>query len=69
MRPLVVKLTAGADEPERVSQAFTVAATALASGSATSLWLTGRRPARLPWRGWRRSDSNMPRTWPISATL
>ncbi len=41
MRPLVVKLTAGADEPERVSQAFTVAATALASGSPTSLWLTG----------------------------
>lgn len=41
MRPLVVKCTAGADDPERCSQAFTVAATALASGAVVSLWLTG----------------------------
>lgn len=40
-RSLVVKCTAGSDEPERCSQAFTVAATALASGVAVSLWLTG----------------------------
>ena len=40
-RPLVVKCTAGADEPERCSQAFTVAATALAAGASVSLWLTG----------------------------
>lgn len=40
-RPLVVKCTAGADEPERCSQAFTVAATALAAGAPVSLWLTG----------------------------
>jgi len=38
---LVVKVTAGADAPERCSQAFTVAATALASGTDVSLWLTG----------------------------
>ncbi len=38
---LVVKVTAGADAPERCSQAFTVAATALTAGSAVSLWLTG----------------------------
>ena len=38
---LVVKATAGADSPERCSQAFTVAATAAASGVSTSLWLTG----------------------------
>jgi predicted peroxiredoxin len=38
---LVVKCTAGADEPERCSQAFTVAATALAAGAEVSLWLTG----------------------------
>ena len=38
---LVVKVTAGADAPERCSQAFTVAATAVASGVPTSLWLTG----------------------------
>lgn len=38
---LVVKVTAGDDAPERCSQAFTVAATALASGRDVSLWLTG----------------------------
>ena len=38
---LVVKVTAGADAPERCSQAFTVAATAAVSGVAVSLWLTG----------------------------
>lgn len=40
-RSLVVKLTAGAEEPERANQAFTVASTAAASGVPTSLWLTG----------------------------
>lgn len=40
-RTLVVKATAGTDAAERCSQAFTVAATAAASGIATSLWLTG----------------------------
>lgn len=40
-RSLVVKLTAGVDEPERCSQAFTVAASAAASGVPVSLWLTG----------------------------
>ncbi|NDL58415.1 DsrE family protein [Phytoactinopolyspora mesophila] len=38
---LVVKVTAGADAPERCSQAFTVASTALANGADVSLWLTG----------------------------
>jgi predicted peroxiredoxin len=38
---LIVKLTAGADAPERCSQAFTVAATAVAAGVDVSLWLTG----------------------------
>lgn len=38
---LVVKVTAGTDAPERCSQAFTVAATALAAGTEVSLWLTG----------------------------
>ncbi|MCU1693562.1 MAG: hypothetical protein JWM64_2653 [Frankiales bacterium] len=40
-RSLVVKATAGADAPERCGQALTVAATAVASGVPTSLWLTG----------------------------
>ena len=40
-RSLVVKVTAGTEAPERLSQAFTVAATAVASGVDVSLWLTG----------------------------
>lgn len=38
---LVVKVTCGADDPERANQAFTVAAAAVASGVSVSLWLTG----------------------------
>jgi predicted peroxiredoxin len=41
MRSLVVKCTAGAEDPERCNQAFTVAATAAASGVPVRLWLTG----------------------------
>jgi predicted peroxiredoxin len=40
-RTLVVKLTSGVEAPERLSQAFTVAATAVASGVDVSVWLTG----------------------------
>lgn len=40
-RSLVVKVTAGADSPERCAQAFTVASVAAASGIEVSLWLTG----------------------------
>ena len=38
---LVIKVTAGADDPERCNQGFTVAATAVASGVPVSLWRTG----------------------------
>jgi len=38
---LVVKVTCGAEAPERLNQALTVAATALAAGVEVSLWLTG----------------------------
>jgi len=41
MNKLVIKVTAGSDDAERANQAFTVAATALASGAEVSLWLTG----------------------------
>lgn len=41
MRSLVIKCTAGLEDPERCSQAFTVAATGLAAGAAVTLWLTG----------------------------
>jgi len=40
-RSLVIKTTAGTDAPERCSQAFTVAATAVSAGVPVSLWLTG----------------------------
>ena len=40
-RSLVVKLTQGAEAPETANQAFTVAATALATGVGVSVWLTG----------------------------
>lgn len=41
MNRLVIKVTSGAEAPERLSQAFTVAATAATSGVSVSLWLTG----------------------------
>lgn len=40
-RPLVVKITCGAEALERLSQGLTVASTALASGAEVSVWLTG----------------------------
>ena len=41
MRELVIKCTAGAEDPERANQAFTVAAAAVAAGATVSMWLTG----------------------------
>src|SRR3954470_3817720 len=41
MRRLVIKCTAGAEDAERCTQAFTVAAAAAAAGADVSLWLTG----------------------------
>jgi predicted peroxiredoxin len=38
---LIIKVASGQNDPERCAQAFNVAATALASGIKTSLWLTG----------------------------
>ena len=40
-RRLIIKLTTGVESPETLAQAFTVAATAVASGAVVSLWLTG----------------------------
>lgn len=40
-RALVVKITAGADDPERANQGFTVAAAAVTAGAEVSVWLTG----------------------------
>jgi len=40
-RQLIIKVTVGAESSEKLSLAFTVAATAAASGARVSLWLTG----------------------------
>jgi predicted peroxiredoxin len=66
-RSLVIKTTAGADAPERCSQAFTVAATAVAGGVPTSLWLTGESAwFALPGRA---ADFELPHAAPLTDLL
>jgi predicted peroxiredoxin len=66
-RSLVVKVTAGTDDPERCNQAFTVAATAAASGVPVSLWLTGEAAwFALPGRG---SDVALPHAMSVADML
>ncbi|MDQ2812948.1 MAG: DsrE family protein [Actinomycetota bacterium] len=62
-RSLVVKVTAGKDDPERCNQAFTVAATATACGVPISLWLTGEAA----WFGLpgRAEDFSLPHAAPL----
>jgi len=66
-RSLVIKVTAGKDEPERCNQAFTVAATAVASGVPVSLWLTGEAA----WFGLpgRAQDFSLPQAAPLADLL
>lgn len=64
---LVIKVTAGKDEPERCNQAFTVAATAVASGVPVSLWLTGEASwFALPGRA---EDFSLPHAAPLADLL
>jgi predicted peroxiredoxin len=66
-RSLVVKVTAGKNDPERCNQAFTVAATAAASGVPVSLWLTGEAAwFALPGRD---ADVVLPHAMPMSDML
>ncbi|MET8151157.1 DsrE family protein [Actinoplanes sp. NPDC049668] len=66
-RLLVVKATAGADAPERCSQAFTVASTAAASGVDVSLWLTGESTwFALPGRA---AEFDLPHAAPLPGLL
>jgi predicted peroxiredoxin len=66
-KSLVIKVTAGADAPERCSQAFTVAALAVASGVDVSLWLTGESAwFALPGRAAR---FELPHSAPLSELL
>jgi predicted peroxiredoxin len=66
-RLLVVKATAGADSPERCSQAFTVASTAAASGVDVSFWLTGESTwFALPGRA---AEFELPHAAPLPGLL
>lgn len=66
-RSLIVKATAGSDAPERCSQAFTVAATAAASGVPVSLWLTGESSwFALPGRA---DEFTLPQAAPLGGLL
>jgi predicted peroxiredoxin len=66
-RSLVIKVTAGADAPERCSQAFTVAATAVAAGVGVSLWLTGESAwFALPGRA---AEFELPHSAPLEDLL
>ena len=66
-RPLVVKVTCGADDAERCNQGFTVAATAVAAGADVSLWLTGEAA----WFGvpGRAEAFSLPGTTPLADLL
>src|SRR6204780_666965 len=66
-RSLIIKVTAGKDEPERCNQAFTVASTAVASGVDVSLWLTGEATwFALPGRA---DDFSLPYAAPLAGLL
>lgn len=66
-RSLVVKVTAGKDDQERCNQAFTVAATGVASGLQVSLWLTGEAAwFALPDRA---DDVALPHAAPLTQLL
>jgi len=66
-RSLVIKVTAGKDDPERCNQAFTVAAAAVVSGVPVSLWLTGESA----WFGLpgRAEDFSLPHAAPLADLL
>ena len=66
-RTLVIKTTAGKDDPERCNQAFTVAAAAVASGVPVSLWLTGEAAwFSVPGRA---ADFSLPHAAPLADLL
>jgi predicted peroxiredoxin len=66
-RSLVVKVTVGAEAPERCAQAFTVAATAVAAGADVSLWLTGESAwFALPGRA---AEFELPHSAPLTDLL
>src|SRR3977135_521308 len=66
-KKIVIKVTAGADAPERCSQACAVAAVAVASGVDVSLWLTGESAwFALPGRA---AEFELPHSAPLADLL
>jgi len=66
-RSLVVKVTCGTEALERLTQGFTVAATALAAGLDVSLWLTGDAASyAVAGRG---PDLGLPHATPVADLL
>jgi predicted peroxiredoxin len=67
VRSLVVKVTCAGEDAERCNQAFTVAATAAASGAQVSLWLTGEAA----WFGvpGRAAEFDLPLATPLADLL
>jgi len=67
MRSLRIKVTCGGEDAERCNQAFTVAATAVASGADVGLWLTGEAAwFALPGRA---EDFSLPLAAPLEDLL
>ena len=66
-RSLVVKVTCGPEDAERLNQGFTVAAAAAAAGAEVSLWLTGEAA----WFGvpGRAEEFSLPLATPLSDLL
>ena len=64
MHSLLIKITCGAEAPERANQAWTVAAMGVAAGAGVSVWLTGEAvwfavPGRQP-------DLELPYATPVA---
>ncbi len=67
IRPLVVKITAGEEAPERCSQGFTVAAAAVSAGAQVSVWLTGEAVwLAVPGRA---AEFSLPHAAPLDTVL
>jgi predicted peroxiredoxin len=66
-RALLIKITSGAEAPERANQAWTVAAMGIAAGAPVAVWLTGEAvwfavPGRQP-------DLELPYATPVAELI
>ena len=67
MQRLLVKVTVGADAPERCAQAFSVCGAAIAAGADVEVWLTGEASwFALPGRA---EDFELPHSAPLADLL